>query len=72
MPQQHLHRQSYRCKRNAWHTFLFFYMETAAAAHTCYLNNVPFVAIRSISDNIKEAGQEAINRNYDKAAYRKD
>ena len=24
-------------------------METAAAAHTCYLNNVPFVAIRSIS-----------------------
>lgn len=44
-------------------------METAAAAHTCYLNNVPFVAIRSISDNIKEAGQEAINRNYDKAAY---
>lgn len=44
-------------------------METAAAAHTCCLNQVPFVAIRSISDNNKEAGQEAINRNYDKAAY---
>lgn len=44
-------------------------METAAAAHTCYLNKVPFVAIRSISDNNKEAGQEAINRNYEKAAY---
>ena len=29
-------------------------METAAAAHTCYLNQVPFVAIRSISDNNKE------------------
>ena len=44
-------------------------METAAAAHTCYLNKVPFVAIRSISDNNKESGQEAINRNYEKAAY---
>ncbi len=45
-------------------------METAAAAHTCYLNKVPFVAIRSISDNNKESGQEAIIRNYEKAAYR--
>ncbi|MDE7327918.1 MAG: 5'-methylthioadenosine/S-adenosylhomocysteine nucleosidase [Lachnospiraceae bacterium] len=44
-------------------------METASAAHTCYMNQVPFVAIRSISDNNKEAGQEAINRNYEKAAY---
>ncbi len=44
-------------------------METAAAAHACYLNRVPFVAIRSVSDKDKEAGQEAINRNYDKAAY---
>lgn len=44
-------------------------METAAAAHTCYLNKVPFVEIRSISDNNKESGQEAINRNYEKAAY---
>ena len=42
-------------------------METAAVAHVCYLNKIPFIAIRSISDNDKEAGQEAINRNYDKA-----
>ena len=42
-------------------------METAAVAHACYLNGVPFIAVRSISDNDKEAGQEAINRNYDKA-----
>ena len=26
-------------------------MEGASIAHTCYLNNVPFVVIRSISDN---------------------
>ncbi len=41
--------------------------KTAAVAHACYLNGVPFIAVRSISDNDKEAGQEAINRNYDKA-----
>ena len=34
-------------------------METAAVAHACYLNGVPFIAVRSISDNDKEAGQEA-------------
>ena len=26
-------------------------MEGASIAHTCYLNNIPFVVIRSISDN---------------------
>ena len=36
-------------------------------AHACYLNRITFIAVRSISDNDKEAGQEAINRNYDKA-----
>lgn len=45
-------------------------METAGVAHACYLNRIPFIAIRSISDNDKEAGQEAINRNYDKAVQR--
>ena len=44
-------------------------METAAAAHTCYMCNVAFIAIRSISDNKADNGQEAINRNFDKAAY---
>lgn len=44
-------------------------METAAAAHTCYMSQVPFIAIRSISDNNAEQGQEAINRNFEKAAY---
>ena len=45
-------------------------METAAAAHTCYMCNVPFIAIRSISDNDTDKGQEAINRNFDNAAWR--
>ena len=43
-------------------------METAAAAHTCYMCKIPYIAIRSISDNNTDKGQEAINRNFDKAA----
>ena len=43
-------------------------METAAVAHTCYMCKIPFIAIRSISDNNIDNGQEAINRNFDKAA----
>ena len=34
-----------------------------------YMCNILFIAIRSISDNSIEKGQEAINRNFDKAAY---
>lgn len=44
-------------------------METAAAAHTCYMCKTPFIAIRSISDNSVVKGQEVINYNFDKAAY---
>lgn len=44
-------------------------METAAVAHTCYMCKIPFIAIRSISDNNLDKGQEAINRNFDKASY---
>lgn len=44
-------------------------METAAAAHTCYMCQIPFIAVRSISDNNTDKGQEAINRNFEKAAY---
>lgn len=44
-------------------------METAAAAHTCYMCKIPFIAVRSISDNNIDKGQEAIDRNFDKAAY---
>lgn len=44
-------------------------METAAAAHTCYMSKIPFIAIRSISDNSVDKGQEVINHNFDKAAY---
>ena len=31
-------------------------MESGSIAHVCYLNNLPFVALRSISDNANETG----------------
>lgn len=45
-------------------------METAAAAHTCYMCKIPFIAIRTVSDNTVDKGQETISRNFNKAAYR--
>lgn len=44
-------------------------MENVSVAHVCYVNKIPFIAIRSISDNKKESGQEAINKNFDQASY---
>lgn len=44
-------------------------MENIAVAHVCYVNKIPFIAIRSISDNKEEGGQEAINKNFDRASY---
>jgi len=34
-------------------------MEGAAIAHACYLYNVPFIIIRSISDCLKDDGMNA-------------
>ena len=31
-------------------------METSAIGHCCYLNNVPFVSVRCISDNADDDG----------------
>ncbi len=38
-------------------------METASIAHVCYVNNVPFIAIRSITDTEEECGIEAFENN---------
>ena len=34
-------------------------METASVAHVCYVNQIPFVAIRSISDTPHESGNSS-------------
>lgn len=43
-------------------------METAAVAHVCYANNIPFAAIRSISDTPHESGTDAFEKYMQQAA----
>ena len=38
-------------------------METASIAHVCYANEVPFMAIRSITDTEQEHGIEIFETN---------
>lgn len=43
-------------------------METAAAAHTCYVNNIPFLAVRTVTDTGKRAGLSEFEANCDRAS----
>ena len=38
-------------------------METAAVAHVCYVNGIPFIAVRSISDTESESGTATFDEN---------
>ena len=50
------------------HSPLCVDMETAAIAHVCYANAIPFAAIRSISDTPHESGKDAFERYFKEAA----
>lgn len=43
-------------------------METAAIAHVCFANGVPFIAIRSITDTPEKSGINQFEKNCEKAA----
>ena len=43
-------------------------METASIAHVCYVNGVPFIAVRSMSDSPAESGAEAFEKYCEAAA----
>lgn len=43
-------------------------MESASVAHTCYVNNIPFIVIRSMSDNADENGLNSFDDNLEIAA----
>lgn len=43
-------------------------METASIAHVCYVNKVPFIAIRSITDTATHVGVENFEKNCKKAS----
>ncbi len=43
-------------------------MEGAAAGHTCYVNEVPFVVVRAISDGASQSAQDEYTCNLSRAA----
>ncbi len=38
-------------------------METAAIAHVCYVNGVPFIAVRTLTDTAKHSGEANFEKN---------
>lgn len=43
-------------------------METASIAHVCYVNKVPFISIRCITDTARESGTNNFEKNCGKAS----
>ena len=43
-------------------------MESASIAQTCYVNQVPFIVVRSITDTAEHCGQDAFAQNCEKAS----
>ncbi len=50
------------------HSPLAVDMETAAAAHVCYVNGVPFLSVRSITDTGEDSGVEVFEENCARAS----
>ena len=38
-------------------------METASIAHTCFVNEIPFIAIRTLTDTSTHSGVEHFDKN---------
>lgn len=43
-------------------------METASIAHVCYVNRVPFISIRTVTDTAEHSGTGSFEENCDKAS----
>ena len=43
-------------------------METAGIAHVCYVNKIPFIAIRSITDTATHSGMDQFEENCQRAS----
>ena len=43
-------------------------METASIAHVCYVNNIPFISIRCITDTAAHGGIDNFEENCTKAS----
>ena len=44
-------------------------METAGAAHVCYVNRIPFLSVRSVTDTAEHDGVDAFEENCEKASF---
>ena len=40
----------------------------AAFAHVCYVNRIPFLSVRTVTDNGKQSGEAAFEENVEKAS----
>ena len=52
----------------ATHNPLSVDMETASIAHVCYVNDIPYVAIRTITDTAQDSGEDNFAKNCPKAS----
>lgn len=43
-------------------------METGSIAHVCYVNHIPFIAVRTITDTATHSGVDNFERNLEKAS----
>jgi len=43
-------------------------METASIAHTCYVNQVPYIAVRTVTDTAKHKGTDNFEKNCPRAS----
>ncbi|MFI3284919.1 MAG: 5'-methylthioadenosine/S-adenosylhomocysteine nucleosidase [Erysipelotrichaceae bacterium] len=43
-------------------------METASVAQTCYVNNIPFIAVRTVTDTAEHCGSKEFHNNCSKAS----
>ena len=43
-------------------------METAGVAHVCYVNRIPFLAVRTITDTVTHQGIETFDQNCEAAS----
>ncbi len=43
-------------------------METASIAHLCYVNQIPFISVRTVSDTAEHSGTGSFEENCDKAS----
>ena len=58
----------YRDEINAHFSPLSVDMETASIAHVCYVNKIPYISIRTITDTAEHSGKQEFDLNCGKAS----